>query len=361
MASQTVKVEISSQNQAYEIITGRNISENIPGFISKVTNAKKFLIVTTPSVFDGHVDKLNIKNAEIFVIPEGEQHKNFETVTKILNKAFELGFDRNDAFIAFGGGIVGDMTGFAASIYKRGIDFIQIPTTLLAQVDASIGGKTAVNNDFGKNLVGTFYQPKIVISDISFLETLDERQFKTGLAEIVKYAFIEKNILSSDDNFLNFLEKNRDKIISRDEDILLETVAKCAKLKALTVSSDEKEKGLRQILNFGHTFAHAFEKCGNYTEFTHGEAVAIGMKLAFSLSLELGFVDENYFNLANSLIDKFAIIPENYPKYPFKELINAMEQDKKVKNGKINFVLPSAKGTVTTFVPDDLNIIRKIC
>lgn len=343
----------------YSIYIGENFLEQANELIKKTCKATKYLIITNEKIDGLWGDKLNIENAEKFIIPDGEKYKNFETLISILNKASELRLDRKCAFVAFGGGVIGDMTGFAASIYRRGVDFIQIPTTLLAQVDSSVGGKTAVNNEFGKNLIGTFYQPKLVIADTKTLTTLDERQLKTGLAEVVKYAFIEKSC-GEDFNFFEFLEKNVEEIKKLNLQFVDEMVEICCKLKASVVHKDEKENGLRAILNLGHTYGHALEKCSNYSVFTHGEAVAVGLQVCFDLSFAMNLIDDEYYDRATHLINNFDFSLPEHEYFEPQKLIDAMKFDKKVEAGKVRFVLPTGIGEVQIFDNVDREILSEI-
>lgn len=348
-----VKVDINATTASdYPIYIGENLLEKANELIKKTCKATKYLIITNEKINGLWGEKLNIENSEKFIIPDGEKYKNFDTLISILNKASELRLDRKCAFVAFGGGVIGDMTGFAASVYRRGVDFIQIPTTLLAQVDSSVGGKTAVNNGFGKNLIGTFYQPKLVIADTKTLTTLDDRQLKTGFAEVVKYAFIEKTC-GEDFGFFDFLAKNINEIKQLNSKYIDEMVEICCKLKASVVHKDEKENGLRAILNLGHTYGHALEKCSNYSVFTHGEAVAVGLQVCFDLSLALNLIDDEYYDKATDLINKFEFNLPEHEYYAPEKLIEAMKFDKKVEAGKVRFVLPVKKGEVKIF--DDIN------
>lgn len=344
--SQDVNVKINEKpSYTYPIFIGENLIGNAQAYIEKYTSAKKLLVVTNKTIIDLYPNSLNLKNAEYIILEDGEQYKNFETYKLILEKAQELKLERKDALIAFGGGVIGDITGFCAATYLRGIDFVQIPTTLLAQVDSSVGGKVAINTEFGKNLIGAFYQPKFVLADTSVLKTLDNRQFKTGLSEVIKYAFIEKTA-KCDYGFLEFLTKNVESIKQRDNKTLKELIKICCEIKAKVVNEDEKEAGLRAILNFGHTYAHAIEKVTNYTHFTHGEAVAIGMRFAFDLAKKLNTISADYYNEAISLLAKYAltyVLPSGIKK---EDLIEAMSFDKKVLDNKVRFILPIGRATV---------------
>lgn len=344
--SPDIRVNIN-EKQAYDypIFIGENLLEKAQYYISKYSSANKILVVTNETIMNLYPDALKLDNAEFLVLKDGEQYKNFETYKQILDKALEMRLERKDAFVAFGGGVIGDITGFCASTYLRGIDFIQIPTTLLAQVDSAVGGKVAINTGFGKNLVGAFYQPKLVLSDISTLKTLDNRQFKTGLAEVIKYAFIEKTAMCNF-NFFDFLASNVSQIKDRNMSILKEVIKICCEIKAKVVNQDEQEKGLRAILNFGHTYAHAIEKVTNYTHFTHGEAVAIGMRFALDIAKLKKTISNEYYNSSITLLSKFALTYVLPATITQEQLMSAMLFDKKVVDNKIRFVLPIEKGKV---------------
>jgi 3-dehydroquinate synthase len=313
----------------------------------------KIAIVTNTTVANLHLktllSKITANTLRIIIIPDGEEYKNFKTIEYILDKMFEYKLDRKSILVAFGGGVVGDMTGFAASIYQRGIDFIQIPTTLLSQVDASVGGKTGINNKYGKNLLGAFHQPKAVYIDTTFLKTLPQREFNAGFAEIVKMA------TTFDKELFEFLE-NAD---LTNDDMLKKVVAKCVQLKAEIVSKDEKETGIRAALNYGHTFGHVIENETNYNKFLHGEAVAIGMIMANKLACELGFMLEEEALRIKILLEKY-----NLPtKYEIKDADDFYEHfflDKKSANDKINFILPKHIGNHTITSEISEKIVKKV-
>lgn len=349
----SLKVEIPQKNgYSYDILIGSNLIENADDIIRRYTNAKKFLVVTNKTVYEIFKDKFCLENASFVILEDGEEYKNFESLKTILDCAVENRLERKDCIVALGGGVVGDMAGFAAATYMRGIDFVQIPTTLLAQVDSSVGGKVAINHEKGKNLIGAFYQPKVVISDISSLKTLDKRQLKTGLSEVLKYAFIEKSCMAAEDFALfDFLEKNCEKIFSLEETILATLINTCCKLKSAVVNQDETEKGVRAILNFGHTFAHAAESLTNYTFYTHGEAVALGMTAVFEMAYSMKIIDENYYQKAKQLIEKYQIMPE-IAEFDKEAFYNEMFLDKKASGGKIRFVLPDGEYRVK--ISDDV-------
>ncbi len=359
---QTVKVEIP-QNQAgsYPIFIGQGLLENAGTYIKQYTKAKKLLVVsnnTINSLYGEEVKKsLEQAGYEVYflLLEEGEQYKNADSLQKIWTEAIRLKLERKDALIALGGGVIGDVTGLAASTYLRGVGFIQLPTTLLAQVDSSIGGKVAINHDSGKNLIGSFYQPKAVLADISALKTLSLREFKVGLAEVLKYGFIEKScgLSGLNSSFSLYLMENKASIMALEPSIVENLVKYCCRLKAAVVNKDEKESGLRAILNFGHTTGHAVEKCYGYKGINHGEAVAIGMKGAFFIAMEKGLISQKYFEDALSLLNNYEMDYRIEKNISIDSLYEAMQVDKKVQSGKIRFILPVSPSEVRIF--DDVN------
>ena len=342
MLDHNLYVNISPQEK-YPIFIDSAPLESLEHKIFNHTCANKILIVISEKVNKLYGKQLNFKNSLKFVLKDGEKEKNFKNYKKILDFALKNKLERKDAIVAIGGGVVGDISGFVASTYLRGIDFIQIPTTLLACVDSSVGGKTAINSNFGKNLVGSFYQPKAVFCNLNFLKTLDDRQFKTGLAEVLKYAFIEKSCEAGTEyNFYEFLTQNKDEILEKKDEILAEIIKISLELKASVVSKDEKESGLRKILNFGHTYGHAIEKITNYKKFTHGEAIAMGMIFAINLAFQKGLITIDYQNNSLELINSFNLV-KKMPKFNENRMIKLMQADKKVEDGKIKFILPSSR------------------
>lgn len=351
MNMKKLQVKIPAQSEkSYDILIASNILEEMFANIKSYTSARKILIVTNETIYSIYERYLDDPNYDFVVLKDGEEYKNIESLGLIWQKALELKLERKDVLVALGGGVVGDMTGFAASTYLRGIDYIQIPTTLLAQVDSSVGGKTAINHTLGKNLIGTFYQPKAVFSDITTLKTLPLRELKTGLAEVIKYAFIEKTCnCDTEINLMDFLTTKRDNIFDLEEKTMIDLIEKCCKLKSAVVNQDEKEQGLRAILNFGHTIAHAIEKTTNYNTFKHGEAVAIGIKGAFIIAKSQNLINEEYFKQSIELLKLFELnymIPEEVK---IDDIIEAMKHDKKVQNSKIRFVLPVKHSEVEIF------------
>ena len=353
MKQEMIKVKIEEKLKEYPIIVGDDILKNIWEYISKYTNAKKFLVVTNPTVKSLYGKFMENENVYFAVIEDGEIYKNIRSYEKIINRACEVKLERNDAIIALGGGVVGDMAGFAAATYLRGIDFIQIPTTLLAMVDSSVGGKTGFNNLYGKHLIGAFYQPKLVLSDVSTLRTLDKTQFKSGLGEVLKYGFIEKSCnYNKDLNLASYLLENSDKVLKSDEEIITNIVKICCELKAAVVKADEKESNLRRILNFGHTIGHGIEKALDYKNITHGEAVILGMKIMFNYAVEAQLIDKIYQVNAFNLIDKLAADVKN-PKVSIDKIKEAIFHDKKTVNNKIKYVVPVSRREVE--VTDGIN------
>ncbi|MEE3711641.1 3-dehydroquinate synthase [Campylobacter sp. CLAX-7218-21] len=305
--------------------------------LSKLKFRGKVVIITNSKVGGLYLnDILSIIEADekyVITIADGEEYKNLATIEDILEQLFVSRLDRSSTIIALGGGVISDMSGFTASIYERGIDFITIPTTLLAQVDASVGGKTGVNNKFGKNLIGSFYQPKAVYCESRFLKSLPKREFAAGIAEAIKMAIM------FDREFFEFFES----CDINNQDDLTKIIKRCVELKAMVVSQDEREKGLRAVLNYGHTFAHVIENELNYKGLLHGEAVAIGMNMANRLALNLGLLSVKEFDRIENLLIKFDL-PTKYKIKDENAFYNAFSLDKKSENSVIKFILPNGIG-----------------
>ena len=305
--------------------------------LKKLTFDKKVVVVTNPTVSGFHLEylkeRVSSKEFSIVTIPDGEEYKNMETLNTILEHCFERKLNRSSLLIAFGGGVIGDMTGFAASIYQRGIDFVQIPTTLLSQVDASVGGKTGINNKYGKNLIGAFHQPLAVYIDPFFLTTLPKREIGAGIAEIVKMA------VTFNKDFFEWLEGND---LNNTENIRT-AIAKSIETKAWVVSQDEKEKGLRAALNYGHTFGHVIEKETNYNTYLHGEAVGIGMTMANDLAVRIGNMSEEEALRVKNLLEKYDI-PTTYNIKDVEKFYQDFFLDKKSLDNKIKFIIPKGIG-----------------
>jgi 3-dehydroquinate synthase len=311
------------------------------------------VVVTNPTVAKYHLDqllsKLSATQLHVVTIPDGEEFKTLQTVENILSECFEHKLDRKSLLIAFGGGVIGDMTGFTASLYQRGIDFIQIPTTLLSQVDASVGGKTGVNNRYGKNLIGAFYQPQAVYIDPAFLETLPKREFAAGVAEVVKMAVM------FDKDFFHYLTKAD----LKESNTIKEMIRKSVELKAWVVNQDEKEAGIRAVLNYGHTFGHVVENETNYKTYLHGEAVAIGMVMANALAVELGLFTHD----EAQAVKAFLISADLPTQYHIKDVDSFYEHfflDKKSSHGKLKFILPNTLGDYKIVSEIDEASIKKV-
>ncbi|MCK9474036.1 3-dehydroquinate synthase [Sulfurimonas sp.] len=307
--------------------------------LPKIHFDTKVAVVTNQTVAALHLEYLlsniSAKELHIITLKDGEEYKNQQSIDEILDSMFEHRFNRKSMLIAFGGGVIGDMTGFAASIYQRGVDFIQIPTTLLSQVDASVGGKTGINNKYGKNLVGAFHQPRAVYIDPYFLTTLPKREFGAGVAEIVKMA------VTFNKDFFEFLE-NAD---LHNPQILQETIKMAVETKANVVAQDEKEHGVRAALNYGHTFGHVIENETKYKQFLHGEAVAIGIVMANEMAIKMNLMSEKEALRVKSLLQTYAL-PISYEIEDVKVFYQAFFLDKKSSDSAITFILPLGIGDV---------------
>lgn len=348
MASKEKKIRVDLKQKSYDIFIQQGISKNCGKHIKDLNIGKKILLVTQdkiPKQFSTNVEKsLRDRGYKTFVLvlPSGEHHKNLNSLLKIINCAIKNKFERKDTLLALGGGVISDLTGFAASIYYRGINFIGVPTTLLSMVDASIGGKTSVNIPEGKNLLGTFYQPKCILIDPDFLKTLPKRELLVGMGEVIKYALLDKTAHCSfnEKGFFGFLKANKKNILALKPDAIFKIISYSAYVKAQVVSKDEKESNLRAILNLGHTFAHGIEQAYNYRTYTHGEAVSIGICLASKLSYKQGFISKNDYESTVSLISDFGLPTKIEEKTKLKKILESMTLDKKVEDGKLKFILP---------------------
>jgi 3-dehydroquinate synthase len=353
----------------YPIFIGADVLKLSGKLIKEYIPATKLLLVTNDTIFPiyGNTVVCSLRDASFdvktAVIPDGEDYKNFGWFKVILDKAVDFNLERNDAIIALGGGVIGDMVGYAAASYLRGIDLVQLGTTLLAQVDSSIGGKVGINHPKGKNLIGAFYQPKCVVNDVNTLKTLDRRNLKNGLGEVLKYAFIEKtcNYRGKSINLFNYLNDNKENIYRLNSEVITEIVSYCCKLKAAVVEQDEKEAGLRAILNLGHTTGHALEVCGGYQLLSHGEAVSIGTIAAIRLAKNKGLMDAEFCDQAENLINYFEL-PSMIPQeIEIKSILRAMKLDKKVLKNKIRFILPvNTIGKVEIFDNIDEDLITSV-
>jgi 3-dehydroquinate synthase len=352
-------VRIEFAERSYNIHIGASLLDNVDVFdgLPKATVA---VIVSNTTIAPIYAARLQAslqgryKTIHTIVLPDGEAHKTWQTLNLIFDDLLKHSCDRKTTLFALGGGVVGDMTGFAAASYMRGVPFVQVPTTLLAQVDSSVGGKTGINHPLGKNMVGAFYQPQLVLCDLSTLNTLPERELSAGLAEVIKYGPIADMV------FFDWIEANIDALLARDPAALAHAVKRCCEIKAYVVGQDEREAGLRAILNFGHTFGHAIEAGLGYGEWLHGEAVGCGMVMAAQLSQRLGLVDAAFVARLTSLIKK-AGLPTVAPALAPTAQANAdrylelMRVDKKAEAGEIKFILINQPGQcVVQTAPDAL-------
>jgi len=356
VAVETVRVELA--NRSYDIIIGEGLLAHAGDYLAAVLTRPRVVIVTDKNVAGLHLATLRASldragiATDAIIVPPGEGSKNFSQLEDLLDQLLTLRVERRDTIVALGGGVVGDLAGFAAAILRRGVDFIQMPTTLLAQVDSSVGGKTAVNASQGKNLIGAFYQPRLVLADISALASLPERELRAGYGEVVKYGLID------DFEFFEWLEDHGGELLSGDGAALRHAIAVSCRSKAAIVARDERESGDRALLNLGHTFAHALEVEGGYDgSLLHGEAVAVGLCMAFALSTALGLCSSQETDrvrrhlLAMGL--PVGIEQINLPELTAATMVHHMLQDKKVIDGRLTFVL--ARGIGRTFIQKDVS------
>ena len=350
------KVHISLGENSYDIVIGSSLP--IGALLKQaLPKTQDLLIVTNDTVAPLYLEQVTASlllegfKVKSCILPDGECYKNVDSYMQIMTSLLEDGYGRDCCLVALGGGVVGDITGFAASSYQRGVSFVQIPTTLLAMVDSSVGGKTAINHPMGKNMIGAFYQPQIVISDLEFLKTLPQREIAAGMAEVIKYGVI------MDQEFFNYLQSTT----TTTNPDLAYVVKRCCECKAYVVGQDEKEKGMRALLNFGHTFGHAIEVGMGFGNYLHGEGVAIGMALAAYVSYKSnkGLSYESYERLKDLLV-RYSL-PVTVPQeLSSSDFISHMRHDKKVKQGKINYVLPQAIGVSAVFSDLDDDTIAKL-
>jgi 3-dehydroquinate synthase len=324
-------------DRSYPIRFGRRSLGGIGRLCLGLGVGKQVAVISNPTIWKHWGDEVAGSLADAgftvhrIMIPDGESYKNSETLNHIYDVLIETGMDRQSFLLALGGGVVGDITGYAASTYLRGIPFVQVPTSLLAQVDSSVGGKTGINHRLGKNLIGTFYQPRLVMIDSATLDTLPEREYLSGLAEVVKYGVV------CDGSFFDFLSRGVERLLSRDGDYVLDTVRRCCELKASVVERDEREGSYRAVLNYGHTFAHALEKITGYSRYLHGEAVAVGMVQAARLSERKGYAGPEDTRRIVDLLGSLGL-PTALEGCAPDECRAVMLRDKKVRDGGINFV-----------------------
>jgi 3-dehydroquinate synthase len=341
-ATSPITVPIALDERSYDILIGPSLLDD-PASWQGLPRAAVAVLVCNEVVAPLYLERVRARLAphyarvDAVILPDGEQHKDWDSLNRIFDHLLAAACDRKTVLFALGGGVVGDMTGFAAAVYMRGVPFVQLPTTLLAQVDSSVGGKTAINHPLGKNMLGAFYQPVRVIADLDTLDTLPPRELAAGLAEIIKYGPI------ADAEFLAWIEANLDALLARDKAALAYAVKRSCEIKAWVVGQDEREAGLRAILNFGHTFGHAIETGLGYGEWLHGEGVGCGMVLASDLSVRLGLMPPEFLARMRRLIER-AGLPVRAPKLGVARYLELMRVDKKNKGGEIRFVVIEGLG-----------------
>ena len=344
-------LEVGLDERSYNIHIAQNILDTMGERIKQFGFPLKTALISNPNLLSLYGERLisslkkNGFETEVIKVPEGENYKNLKEAEKIYERLLLSKFDRYSPLIALGGGVIGDLAGFVAATYMRGVPYIQIPTSLLAQVDSSVGGKTAVNHRLGKNMIGAFYQPKGVYIDLNFLNTLPDIEFRCGMAEIIKYGII------ADANLFNFLDDSIEKIKDKDVESLRFIIESSCGIKARIVSEDEKEKGIRAILNFGHTIGHALESLTRYSKYKHGEAVSIGMVVAAHISYEIGLCAKKDVDRVKDLIASFDL-PTQLPNINAEKILKTLYYDKKVRDNKVKLVLMKTPGAVE--IRDDI-------
>jgi 3-dehydroquinate synthase len=352
------QITVDLKDRSYDIVIGSKILQNI-GLRIKEFRPSRVALISNKTIYPLYRDTIlksfreyNI-DPDIILIPDGEEYKDSLWTYYLYGELLKARFDRNSLLVALGGGVIGDITGFVASTYMRGIRFVQVPTTLLSQVDSSVGGKTGVNHPLGKNMIGTFSQPSLVFIDIDTLRTLPEREFYSGMAEIIKYGVI------SDGRLFDTLQVDREDILAHGE-TLVKIIKRSCEIKADVVSKDEREAGLRAILNYGHTIGHAIETVTGYKKYLHGEALAMGMVAAAGMSVKMGLLNKQEAVRIKELIEMYKL-PANIPgDLNVTDMISAMAIDKKAKAGKLSFVLPESLGKVRIEEDVDRDLIRSV-
>jgi 3-dehydroquinate synthase len=327
--------------RSYPIMIGHNLLQRADSYTPWI-RSKQVMVVTNETVAPLYLNQVlsalgDFQTAEV-ILPDGERYKNLDFLTHIFDALLQNRFDRSCTLLALGGGVIGDMTGFAAASYQRGVDFVQVPTTLLSQVDSSVGGKTGVNHPLGKNMIGAFHQPRCVVADTGSLNTLPDRELSAGLAEVIKYGLI------NDLEFLQWLEQNMTSLLNRDADALAYAIERSCQNKAAIVAADEREAGQRALLNLGHTFGHAIEAGMGYGEWLHGEAVAAGMCMAAEMSRRLGWISREEVERIRQLIEAAGLPVDPPESLSGERFLELMAVDKKVQAGKLRLVLMKSLG-----------------
>ena len=354
------KIRVELGERSYDVCMGSDILDGLGDNLKIFGLSPKICLVSNPTVFPLYGERVSdsVKKAGFnlltVIVPDGEGYKDLLRVQHIYNELLKYKLDRSSALIALGGGVIGDITGFAASTYMRGISYIQVPTTMLAHVDSSVGGKTGVNHKLGKNMIGTFWQPRLVWIDIETLKTLPGKELLAGLAEVIKYGVIW------DKELFDFLDDKRDKILNLDRKAVMHIIKRSCEIKAEVVSKDEKEAGLRSILNYGHTIGHAIETVTRYKKFLHGEAVAIGMFFEAMLAHKLNFINKDKVLRIKRLIDSYGLPSEMPADIDADSLLSSMQLDKKAVAGELKFILPEKIGSVRIHKGITEKVIRDI-
>lgn len=339
------RLNIDLGERSYDILIGSGLRAQAGKFLKSILTPSRVVIITHPSIKDLYGEEVAEGfiaqgwTTDIVEAPEGESSKNLGQAEKLYDHLLQLNCDRKSVLVALGGGVIGDLVGFVAATYQRGIPFIQVPTTLLSQVDSSVGGKTAVNHPKGKNMIGAFYQPRLVLADLETLRTLPQKEYRAGLAEIVKYGVI------ADARLFDYLETNYKKILNLDFECLSHIIETSCSIKAGVVEKDERESHYRMILNFGHTFGHAIESLTEYSQFIHGEAVSMGMVCAAQLSHSLGKCSEEVPKRIEALLRNLGL-PVDFPELDSSAVIESMYHDKKTMDRKIKFILVTKIGSI---------------
>ena len=352
---QTLHVELGERR--YPIFIGNDLDPQ--ALLEPYIKGQQVMLVTNTTVQSLYLERyINAiealgKSVKACILPDGEKYKNIEHLNLIFDALLEAGFNRDCTVLALGGGVIGDMAGFASACFQRGVYFIQVPTTLLSQVDSSVGGKTGINHPLGKNMIGAFQQPQVVLADMAQLKTLPSRELSAGLAEVIKYALL------GDESFLVWLEENIDGLVAQDSDLLAEAVYRSCAHKARIVANDEKEQGERALLNLGHTFGHSIESYLGYGVWLHGEAVATGMVMAADLSYRMGWISKQDVERTKKIIQR-ANLPVACPNIPLDEFLAYMSHDKKVLNGQLRLVLMKQLGQAIITKDFDVELMKQV-
>ena len=355
-----IDVQIALGDRSYPILIGSGLLADPATWAPQANRKAVALIVTNVTVEKLYAATLadalapHFARVRVLALPDGEAYKDLAHLNLIFDELLGQEADRRTVLYALGGGVVGDMTGFAAACYMRGVPFVQVPTTLLAQVDSSVGGKTAVNHPLGKNMIGAFYQPRQVVCDLGVLDTLPDREMSAGLAEVIKYG------ASIDPGFLGWLEQHMERLRARDRTALAQAVKRCCEIKAEVVSADEKEAGLREVLNFGHTFGHAIEAGMGYGAWLHGEGVGCGMVMASALSARLGMVDAAFAGRVEALVARAGLPVRGPASLTPERYLELMRVDKKAQGGDIRFVLLDGEGSATVRAAPQAQVVEVI-